>query len=178
MRKEKNTLKLTVAAGVLASLSIIFGKLLAFNIGEVIRISFENLPIIMAGIAFGPLVAIGVGTVADLVGCLIVGYTINPLITLGAASIGAISGLVSILLRKKGLILRISVSTIASHAVGSILIKTLGISVFYGTDFFAILPYRIMTYAIIAVIESTIIYILMKNKGVCDAIRKIGGDKL
>lgn len=178
MKKRKNTLKLTVTAAVLASLSIIFGKLLAFNIGEAIRISFENLPIILAGVAFGPLIAMSVGLVADLVGCLIVGYTVNPLITLGAVAIGAISGLTSILLQKKGLVLRISVSAIASHAVGSILIKTLGISLFYGTDFFAILPYRLLTYAIIAVLESIIIYILMKNKGMLDAIRKIRGDKL
>ncbi len=57
-----------------------------------IRISFENLTILMAGIMFGPLVGMTVGICADVIGCIIVGYAINPLVTLGAASIGLISG--------------------------------------------------------------------------------------
>ncbi len=177
MKKRKHTLTLTVTAAAMSALSIILGKFLAFNIGEVIRISFENLPIIFAGIAFGPLVGIAVGAIADLVGCLVVGYTINPLITLGAVTIGFISGSVSRLMKSSPLPLRVAVCESLSHAVGSVLIKTLGIAVFYGTDFLAVLPYRTITYALIAVLESIIIYILIKNKGISEAIRKIKEDK-
>ena len=58
------------------------------------RFSFENTPIIFAGMIFGPIVEALVGTVADLVGCVMVAYEINPLVTLGAALIGLISGIV------------------------------------------------------------------------------------
>ena len=79
MRKNKGLwpLTLTVMLTMLSAMSIVLGKLLAVNLGEVLRLSFENLPIIFAGLAFGPLAGAAVGLVADTVGCLLVGYAIN-----------------------------------------------------------------------------------------------------
>ena len=59
-------------------MSIVLGKLLVFNITDSIRISLENLPLLMAGIFFGPFIGAAVGAGADIIGCLIVGYSINP----------------------------------------------------------------------------------------------------
>ena len=81
-------------------MSIVLGKVLAFNIGDFFRVSLENLPIIFIGIAFGPLWGAVVGAVADLVGCFIVGYTVNPIITLGAMTVGAIAGIISQITKK------------------------------------------------------------------------------
>ena len=80
-------LRVTVACALLIALSIVCGKFLQFPVGEAMRFSFENLPILFAGMAFGPLAGVLVGTVADLIGCLAVGYAINPLVTLGAAAV-------------------------------------------------------------------------------------------
>ena len=87
----QRVLRVTVFSALLAAISIVCGKYLAFNMGDFLRFSFENLPIIFAGMAFGPLIGALVGVVADLVGCLLVGYAINPIITVGAAAIGLIS---------------------------------------------------------------------------------------
>ena len=77
----------------LAAMSIVCGKVLAFNLGNVLRISFENLPILLGGMIFGPVWGAVIGVVADLVGCLLVGYAVNPVVTLGAAVIGTVGGL-------------------------------------------------------------------------------------
>ena len=99
-RDYRPSLKLTASLAMLVAISIILGKYLALSIGEVLRFSFENLPIIFAGIAFGPLPAALVAVTADLIGCLLVGYAVNPLVTIGAAIIGLCSGIVPALLKK------------------------------------------------------------------------------
>ncbi len=127
MQKSKNmNLRCITVGGILASFSIVFGKLLAFNIGEMFRISFENLPIILAGIILGPLFGGVVGLVADVTGCLVVGYAINPLITAGSAVIGGISGLVFSLLdaSKVKHILKVTMCTVFAHLFGSVIINT------------------------------------------------------
>ena len=84
-------------AGILAAMSIILGKFLQIPnpFQDFIRISFENLPIIIAGFSLGPIAGALVGTVADLIGCVLYGYSINPIITVGAASVGLVAGVIS-----------------------------------------------------------------------------------
>ena len=46
--------KVLTACALMVALSIVCGKLLAFNVGTILRFSFENLPILLASVAFGP----------------------------------------------------------------------------------------------------------------------------
>ena len=172
--KSKNNLKKIVICGIFSALSIILGKLLAFNIGELFRISFENLPIVFIGIALGPLWGMMVGAVADLIGCLIVGYAINPIITLGAVAIGAVAGIVSKWTESMKISGKIFLSVFSAHLLGSVIIKSIGLSLFYGTDFWTLIPYRALNYALIIALEYIIVYILMKNKEINSRIRSIG----
>ena len=93
MKKIQNNLKLTVILALLCAISIVAGKYLAIRGGDVMRFSLENMPVIFAGMAFGPVAGMLVGVVSDLIGCVLVGYTINPLVTVGAGAIGLVSGL-------------------------------------------------------------------------------------
>lgn len=175
MQKNRNNkLKKLVLAGAFAAISIVLGKLFAFNIGELFRVSFENLPIIFAGIALGPILGAAVGLVADITGCLIVGYTINPLITAGGVAIGFLSGLVFRYGAKMKLKSRVAITVLCAHIVGSVIIKTMGLAWFYGTDFWTLFFYRAINYALIIAMEYTIIYILMKNKGISSQIEMLG----
>ena len=87
-RTERALLRLCLSA-LLAALSIVLGKYLSIST-PLFRLSFENLPILMAGIFLGPLAGGIVGGVADLLGCVLVGYTINPIITLGGILVGVL----------------------------------------------------------------------------------------
>ena len=158
----------------MAALSIVFGKYLAFNIGETFRVSLENLPIIMTSITLGPLWGAAVGLVADLVGCLMVGYTVNPLITLGAVSVGLVSGMVYRLM-PRAWTWRKFAAVLSAHIVGSVLIKTAGLSLFYGTDYLTLVLYRVINYSLIIAMEYIIIYILTKNRGVVAILESLGG---
>ena len=177
MQRYKNQkLRRICLGGLLAALSIVFGKLLAFNFGETFRVSLENLPIILAGITLGPIYGSMIGLVADLVGCLMVGYTVNPLVTLGAMAVGFMSGFVFRLIKGQGKG-RIALSVIAAHLCGSLLIKTAGLSVFYGTDYFSLFFYRLINYLPIAALESIIVYILTKNRGISEILSRFEGEE-
>ncbi len=162
-----------ICAALFSAMSIILGKYLQIPIGEVIRISFENLPIIMSGVFFGPAVGLVTGVVADLVGCILVGYDINPLVMAGAASIGFLSGAVSHYLFKRTLWLKLLLSVALSHLIGSVVIKTVGLSAWYDMPLYALMLWRLGTYACIGTAEYVIILLLLKNKGFSSQLKKL-----
>lgn len=167
MQKKRRSLKILAASSLMVAISIVCGKYLAIPGGEVLRFSFENLPIMMAGMLFGPAVGIAVGVVADLVGCILVGYTVNPLVTLGAAAIGFVSGLVwSLLGRGKtgSYALSVILSVASAHLVGSVIIKTFGLAAYYSFPLWELMLWRLLNYAIVGAIEGALLFILMKNK--------------
>ena len=167
MQKNKAiTLKVTVALAMLAAISIILGKYLAIPGGEVLRFSFENLPIIFAGMAFGPLAGALVGAVADLVGCVMVGYTVNPVVTLGAVVIGTVSGITWMLFKKVGChrAIKTAITVVLAHLIGSVLIKTVGLAVYYEMHIVILMLWRLLNYLIVGILEGVIIHVLIGNK--------------
>lgn len=160
------SLKLLTRIALLAAISLILGKFLSFKLEPWGRISLENLSVLLCGYLYGPLAGALCGAVGDLVGCLAYGYSINPIITLGAASIGTMAGLFGMhgALKKP----RLWLSVASAHLVGSLVIKSIGIYVFYATPL-PTLALRIPIYLITGTIEFTILYLLLKNKG----LRKI-----
>ena len=158
-------------AALLAAMSLILGKFLQIPtpFAEFVRISFENLPLILAGLVLGPLAGAMTGAVADLVGCLAYGYSINPLITLGAASVGGVAGVFGLLLIHTPLLCRISISAVAAHLVGSVGIKTAGIAAWYlakyDLGYMELTLWRLLNYTIIAVLEIAILFALLRHRG-------------
>ena len=175
-QKQNISLKMTAALAMLVAISIILGKYLALSVGEVLRFSLENLPIIFAGIAFGPLAGVLVAVAADLIGCVLVGFAVNPLVTVGAAVIGAVSGFAPILLKRyteiSGTPLVI-ITVVLSHLCGSVNIKTLGLAMFYDMPIFILMLWRLLNYAIVSAAEALLLCILLKRDGVRRQIEKI-----
>ena len=157
-------LKTLVICSLFVAISIVCGKYLAIRGGDILRFSFENLPIILAGIAFGPLAGAVVGVVADLLGCLLVGYAINPILTVGAAVIGIVSGLMYMICKKLPQVLCVSLCVGVAHLLGSVGIKTVGLSAFYSIPLFELMLWRLLNYVIVGVLEGVIICIMLKNK--------------
>ncbi len=157
-------------AAILAAMSLVLGKFLQIPnpFQEFIRISFENLPVLLAGLSMGPLVGALVGTVADLLGCALYGYSINPIITLGAASVGLVSGFISHYVVKKPLLARVIVSAVLAHLVGSVLIKSAGLAAWYldkyELGYFEFVCWRMLNYVMIATAECLILYLLFRNR--------------
>lgn len=163
-----NVLVMVIAAQLVA-LSIILGKYLAINIGNFLRISFENLPILLAGVFLGPIVGAAVGACADIIGCFLVGYALNPIITLGAVAVGAVSGVVGrylIPINKEGVVasaLSAFVSSYSAHVIGSVIIKTFGMMVYYGMTLES-LWVRAPLYACIAATDGAVLWLISRSR--------------
>lgn len=99
--KTKKPLRTSVIvkAGFLATVSIVltrfFSLMLLLGGLPALRVGFGSIPLIMAGMMFGPLVGGITGVVADIVGYMInpMGGTFFPGFTLTAALYGVISGI-------------------------------------------------------------------------------------
>lgn len=166
MRRSGYSLRVLLICSMMCALSIVLGKYLAFNIGSFIRISGENLPILFSGLAFGPLAGISVGVVADLVGCLLVGYEVNPIITVGAGVIGFLAGTVGILARRVKLPLRIALAVLICHALGSVIIKSVGLSLYYGMPFGVTALWRGLNYILVGCVECFLLWALLSNSAI------------
>jgi ECF transporter S component (folate family) len=145
-------------------------------LGGSVRITLENLPIIISGIAYGPFVGLTVGASADLINTAVSQYGvggINPLITLGAASVGFTSGIIFKMFKKSKPGPALILSVFGAHAVGSVLIKSLGLYLYhfyielslFGFTFNSLLL-RIPTYIIIGSTEYLLLKLICKNKSI------------
>ena len=164
MRSEKSKRKILrlVLPAVFAALSIVLGKFLQIPVGDSIRISFENTSLLMAGILFGPWVGAATGAVADLVGSMIMGYTIIPVITVGAALIGLVSGFCFRLTGGRRAFVSLFLCVIPAHVIGSMVVKTLGLALYFSTPW-EILALRVPIYLVIGSVETYIIMLLLRS---------------
>ena len=153
-----------VYAAMLSAISVVIGmfckNFLDFGQG-LFRITFENFPIIISGIAFGPAVGACVGAVSDIVSFMLStqSFAISPIVTLGAASVGAVGGFVSHYVIKREGNLRVILSVVCAHLVGSIIVKSLGLYVYYGW----LVLWRIPTYVVISSLESWLLCYLYRR---------------
>ena len=153
----------------LGALSVVIGifckNFLNFGNG-LFRVTFENFPIILSGILFGPAVGAVTGIVSDMVSYFLStqSFAISPIVTLGAALVGAVSGTVSNYIIKKRGAARIIVSTLCAHVVGSLIVKTFGIYAYYNLSYPLMLLYRLPTYALIIAIESFFLCLIFRHK--------------
>jgi ECF transporter S component (folate family) len=168
MSKNKKAMPLYRLAlcAFLVALSIVCGKFLKIPVGDVLRFSFENLPILFAGLVFGPVEGVLVGVVADLLGCVLYGYAVNPLVTAGAVCIGLLAGLGGICLRRLPLTWRVVATTAAAHLVGSVVVKTLGLAQYYTMPLLPLMGWRLLNYVIVGIAEAFALCLLLRNKGI------------
>ena len=153
-------------AAMLVAMSVIIGifckNFMNFGLG-LFRITFENLPIILAGIYLGPIGGGFVGIATDLISYLLSSqiYPPNLVVTIGAALIGITAGVIPYIFKKRGYS-QIVLSATLSHVIGSMIIKSIGLYQFYG---FAVL-WRIPTYIGIAAIEIFIMCMMYRNRSI------------
>ena len=178
MKKRISARYITLSA-MLVAMSVVIGifckSVLNFG-GGLFRITFENLPIILSGITFGPVAGASVGLLSDIISYLLSGqsYPLNAIVTVGAVAIGLVSGLVSRYVVKKRGIAQIVASASLAHVVGSMIIKPIGLYAFYGI---AVL-WRIPLYLVIAPIEILLMCLLYKKSGFRRLIDDFDGGEL
>ena len=172
--KSKAALKRLVLGAMLAAMSVVIGmfckSFLNFG-GGLWRVTFENLPIILAGIFLGPVTGGMVGIVSDLTSYLLSPqiYPPNLIVTAGACAVGLLSGLMARFVIREHSVKQIVTSAAAAHIVGSMIIKPIGLYQFYQ---WAVLV-RIPLYMVIAPLEIFLLCMLWKQKSFRKLFEKI-----
>ena len=156
---------LTVAA-MLTAISVIIGifckNFLNFGNG-LFRVTFENLPVILSGLLFGPLAGGLVGVASDLISYLLSNqvYPPNLIVTAGAFLIGFLSGAVSRLPFRRETA-RVVLSASVAHLVGSVVVKSFGLYQYYGV----LVLWRIPLYLVISTVEILLLCLLLRRKSI------------
>ena len=174
---HQSVIKLTCSAILAAACVVLAIAAKSIFTSSPLRLTIENLPVFMASFFFGPFWGFAVAVCADLLSCVMSGMAPYPLITIGAAVIGATSGILyNFILKKAGSKIRIVVSVIISHILGSMIIKTAALWLLLSSAGITLLL-RIPVYIGISIIESAILIYLTKSKALMDQIKKIKGEK-
>lgn len=158
---SKITTKVIVRAAILTAISIILSRFLSIFLTPNIKIGFSSIPLMIAGILFGPLLGGMSGLVADIIGVMInLSGTFHPGFTLSSILTGLLPGLVAkyfVKDKKSTNILLIS-SVILTFLVSHLLLNTFWLSQLTSTPFMAMFTLRLPK----VIIETVINIIIMK----------------
>ena len=162
MNHSKLSVRTLTMLALLTAMSIIFARVFTVSTGF-LRFNLGALPTHLAAVWFGPAGGFVVGALADMIGGTLSGYSINPLITLGAASIGLVGGWLWQTLHTLRLGQRLLLSVVAAHVVGSIVINSLALHIFYGYAW-AVLIARIPNALVRTAVNTVLLRILLENR--------------
>ena len=168
------SVKALALAAMLTAMSVVIGifckNFLSFGNG-LFLITFENLPIILSGIIFGPIAGGLVGAGSDLISYLLSNqiYPPNLIVTAGATAVGIVSGIIARFIVKKRGIMQIIFSGGFAHIIGSMIIKPIGLYQIYGI----MVLWRIPLYLVIAPLEIAVLCWLFKRNSFRKLINEI-----
>lgn len=162
-----------VKAGLLTALSIVLTRFMYIFVplggAQTLRISFGEVPVMISGLLFGPVVGGVTGAAADLIGVLVNSQgAFHPGFTLSSILWGVIPGLFYLLFRKAGTYEKIySLKNIAiavgfSYITVSLILNTIWLQQLYSTGVLALLPGRIINTVVSIPLQSVIITTLFK----------------
>lgn len=144
------TLRNTLLMAMLIAISIILSRFLGFYLDpNSLRISFESIPILLAGVWMGPVAGMLVGAIADILGSFLSGVAFTPFLTIGPILTGFLAGIMSRYIFKKSNTISLSISCITAEFISSMLITTYILMMLYGGTYWALfitrLPFKLIT---------------------------------
>lgn len=173
-KKNNMDIRTVVKAGSLVAISIVMTRFVSIMVpiggAQGLRISFGEVPIILAGYMFGPVVGGITGIAADILGMLInpqgpyyPGFTISSMLW------GVIPGLLTyVFKRDKSTLSTYSVKFIAitvsiTYIIVAMILNTYWLSNLYGTAFFILLPARFLNAIISIPVTTIVLNVLLKQ---------------
>lgn len=142
--------KTLVFMALLVAMHLVLTRVFVIDLGAY-RITIGSVCTILAGLWMGPAAGAVCGLASDIIGCFIKGFAINPLITAAAILWGLIPALMKPMYAnkdKKGKSIGICASVIITGILSSLVFTTAGLVWLLGYNFYAIMPGRVIQFAI------------------------------
>ena len=166
MQKNRRfTTKVIVYAAVFAALAAVLGQLLAIRPTESMKFTLDKFVLFLSGMFFGPVVGAMVGFVAEFAGGHLFGRGFTVWLCLPAVLYGVSGGLFRQFLAKKFTLPRLALAYFCPTAIAAVLIQSAALAWTYNAatfweSFCLNLTTRSVQFAIMLVVEVTIIYLL------------------
>lgn len=172
--KRRMATKKMVILALLSAVSIILSRFCVIYFSDNLRLSFGNIPILIAGFIYGPIAGAMVGGVSDIIGsALLSGFGWYPPLTVTTVIIGVVAGSLRLLVLKKVKFYRVGIVTIIANALATIGWSTVCLTWLYGTPIWTLLAIRLPFYIGVAVLEALVIFALLKS----NAFKTVLSDK-
>ena len=149
-KKQYWNVKTLVFMALLIAMHLVLTRVLVIDLGAY-RISVGSVCTILAGLWLGPVAGGVCGLCADIIGCFMKGYAVNPFITVAAILWGVLPALAKPLFanrKKTGKTVGICVSIVVTAVLSSLVLTTAGLVIMLGYNFYAIMPGRLVQFAI------------------------------
>lgn len=148
----------------LCAMEIVLARFCVIWITNSIKITFEAIPILLAGLLFGPIGGAVVGAASDILGAFFLsGLGWMPVLTVTPALMGLLTGLLRPLLRKKLTLPRLLSVNAPGFILGSMLWTTWWLSSLYGTPLVALLFVRVPLYCLIGFLDTLVLYLIFRS---------------
>ncbi|PKM62513.1 MAG: hypothetical protein CVU97_04905 [Firmicutes bacterium HGW-Firmicutes-21] len=158
--KKFNTRGLVFLA-MMAAISVVLG-VYKIPIGDSLRITFMNIPIILASLWFGPFAGMAVGLSADFIAAnLTTGW--YPPLALTPVLFGLLPWLLKHIFLKKQSFAGFLAVVLMTNIAGTMLWSTYALTLLLGLNYFTLLTVRVPLYLGIALVETVCIYYLSKS---------------
>ena len=172
-----NTYALTVCA-LLTALSVVLARLLTIIPSEVSRFSLEAVPILLAGLLFGPVPGAAVGFAADFIGCLFSPFGYNPIFCLPPMLYGLWAGLLRGYVWARPTIWRTALAVFPAALCGSVLWQSAALALVYGGEakmafFLTRLASRSIQFAVTGVIDTAVVWLLLRRNALSPVLHRV-----
>ena len=172
-----NTYALTVCA-LLTALSVILARLLTIIPSEISRFSLEAVPILLAGLLFGPVPGAAVGFAADFIGCLFSPFGYNPIFCLPPILYGLWAGLLRGYVWTKPTVWRVALVVFPAALCGSVLWQSAALALVYGGEaklafFLTRLASRSIQFAVTGVIDTAAVWLLLRRNALSPVLHRL-----
>lgn len=172
-----NTYALTVCA-LLTALSVILARLLTIIPSEISRFSLEAVPILLAGLLFGPVPGAAVGFAADFIGCLFSPFGYNPIFCLPPILYGLWAGLLRGYAWTKPTVWRVALAVFPAALCGSVLWQSAALALAYGGEaklafFLTRLASRSIQFAVTGVIDTAAVWLLLRRNALSPVLHRL-----
>lgn len=172
-----DTYALTVCA-LLTALSVVLARLLTVIPSEVSRFSLEAVPILLAGLLFGPVPGAAVGFAADFIGCLFSPYGYNPIFCLPPILYGLWAGLLRGFVWQKPTVWRVALAVFPAALYGSVLWQSAALALVYGGEaklpfFLTRLAARSVQFAFTGVVDTVTVWLLARRNTLSPVLHRV-----
>lgn len=160
MQKFRFTTRTMATLSILLALEVIIARFGTIRPSESIKLSLDFIPVVIAAILFGPVPAVIMSILADVLGAFL--FPVGPFFpgfTLTAAVTGLTYGL---LLHKSQSFPRVLAAVGLQQVICSLLLNTFWLHVLYGLPYLPTMAARLIQFVLMVALQLTLIPIISK----------------